>query len=419
MNKIARLFLLFAVLAGAGESSAQAQDWLDRLDDSLAASAFNGAFRVRLSGLLDLEAYHIEQPSPGLIYTDRSYLFNPRLTLFLDAQAGPFVYGFVQTRLDRGFDPSDAGLQVRADEYAVRVTPWSDGRFNIQVGKFATVVGNWAQRHDSWDNPFITAPLPYENLTGVWDTEAPESASELLSWAHANSSDSSREVYSDKNQRNPIIWGPSYASGFSIFGAVGKFDYAAELKNSALSSRPEAWDVSEVGFAHPTYSGRLGWRPDEKWRLGVSESIGPYLLAVAAPTLPAGNGIGDYREALLGQDISFAWHHFQLWAEFYEVRWDIPNVGAAATFAYYVEAKYKFTPQLFGALRWNQQLYGDIRDDNGQEVQWGRDAWRVDAAIGYRITERAQIKLQYSLLREIPAENAFNNLLAVQFTLRF
>jgi len=122
---------------------------------------------------------------------------------------------------------------------------------------------------------------------------------------------------------------------------------------------------------------------------------------------------------VLGQDISFAWHHFQFWAEFYEVRFQVPNVGNADTFAYYLEAKYKFTPQLFGAVRWNQQLFGNIHDDDGDLTPWGRNAWRTDVALGYRFTERTQLKLQYSLLEEHPAQNRYNNTLAAQFTLRF
>jgi hypothetical protein len=53
------------------------------------------------------------------------------------------------------------------------------------------------------------------------------------------------------------------------------------------------------------------------------------------------------------------------WAEFYEARFEVPNVGDADTFAYYVEAKYKFTPQLFGAVRWNQQLFNTINNGYG------------------------------------------------------
>jgi hypothetical protein len=155
--KILRLFLLFLLAATGGAS---AQSLLDRLDDALTFTAFDGSCRVRLSGLVDLEGYHVEQPPPALIETDRHSLFNPRLTLFLDAQLGQHIYIFAQSRVDRGFDPSDSQARMRADEYALRVTPWDDGRFNVQVGKFATVVGNWTYRHTSWDNPSSMLPCP-------------------------------------------------------------------------------------------------------------------------------------------------------------------------------------------------------------------------------------------------------------------
>src|SRR5256885_15529884 len=148
----------------------------DRLDAALTVAAFQDNFRARLSGTIDLEFYNFEQPAPGLIDSSSDNLFNPRLTLFLDAQIGSQIYFFAQARLDRGFDPSDHGAQVRLDEYALRITPWADGRFTLQLGKFGTVVGNWVPRHLSWDNPFINAPLLYENITGISDKTAPYSA---------------------------------------------------------------------------------------------------------------------------------------------------------------------------------------------------------------------------------------------------
>src|ERR671937_495822 len=141
----------------------------DRLDAALTVSGFQDNFRARLSGTIDLEVYNFEQPAPGLIDSHSDNLFNPRLTLFLDAQIGSQIYFFTQARLDRGFDPSDEGAQVRLDEYALRITPWQDGRFTFQVGQFATVVGNWVPRHLSWDNPFINAPLVYESVTALED----------------------------------------------------------------------------------------------------------------------------------------------------------------------------------------------------------------------------------------------------------
>src|SRR5215469_3200543 len=218
-------------------------DFFDRLDTALTISAFHDNLRARLSGTLDLEYYNFQQPPPGLIISSIDNLFNPRLTLFLDTQIGSQIYFFAQSRIDRGFDPSDQGAQVRADEYALRVTPWGDGRLTVQIGKFATVVGNWVPRHLSWENPFINAPLIYENVTPIADKFAPASPTDFV-----------RGFVYDPEDWNPVIWGPSYASGVSVSGRLGQFDYATEVKNSALSSRPESWSLTEIGFDNPTFS---------------------------------------------------------------------------------------------------------------------------------------------------------------------
>ena len=384
-------------------------DFLDRLDTALSISAFHDNLRVRLSGTLDLEIYQFEQPAPGLIDSNIDTLFNPRLTLFLDAQIGSQIYFFAQSRLDRGFDPSDHGAQVRLDEYALRVTPWEDGRFTVQIGKFATVVGNWVPRHLSWDNPFINGPLVYENVTAIQDKYAAFSPLEFLYGPY----------YEGKYAFNPVIWGPSYASGISVSGQLGKFDYAVEMKNASLSSRPESWYVTENGFENPTFSGRFGFRPNEAWNFGLSASEGPYFRREAEPTLPPGRDIDDYREFVLGQDVSFAWRHLQLWAEFYEARFEVPRVGNADTFAYYIEAKYKFTPQLFGAIRWNQQLFSTISDGYGHNVNWSPDLGRIDIAAAYRFTPHMQLKLQYGFQHETTGPGEDNHLFAAQFTIRF
>jgi len=259
-------------------------DVLDRLDSTLTVSGFHDDFRARLSGTLDLEFYNFQQPAPGLIDSNVDNLFNPRLTLFLDAQLGSQIYFFAQARLDRGFDPTDHGADVRLDEYAFRMTPWQDGRFTFQAGKFATVVGNWVPRHLSWDNPFINAPLVYENVTAIQDKYAPYSP---LYFIYA-------PYYYQKYTFNPVIWGPSYASGISISGRLGQFDYAVEMKNASLSSRPESWYVSENGFENPTFSSWVGFWTNEAWNFWFSAREGPYFRLEAELTLRPGCDIGDY-----------------------------------------------------------------------------------------------------------------------------
>lgn len=401
-----RLPILFSIaLLHAATSRARADDWLDRVDDALTFSASDDNVRMRLSGLLDLEFYHFSGDAPGLIFTDDSHLINPRLSAFFDAQLGSSVYVFAQARVDRGFDPGDSPLGVRLDEYAVRWTPWQDGRFSLQAGQFATVVGSYARRHLSWDNPFINAPLLYENVTAIYDAEAPP-----------GTADFAEGVTEGKYHYNPVVWGPVYASGVSVSGEIGQFDYAAEIKNASLASRPEAWPVTANGFDHPSISARIGWRPSMAWNLGVSASEGAYFTDQAAHELPRGTGLDDYKQKVLAQDISFAWHHWQLWAEVYEARFEVPRVGNADTVGCYLEAKYKFTPKIFAALRWNQQLFDDIPNGNGGTQPWGHDLWRVDAAATYRFTPHTQLKLQYSVQH---ADDAVSHLIATQFTVRF
>ena len=312
---------------------------------------------------------------------------------------------FAQTRIDTGFDPSDLGVEWRLDEYAVRLTPWSDGRFNLQVGKFATVVGSWVERHLSWENPLINAPLPYENPTLVSDMYVPVTA------------ESFRAVPgSYKYEFLPIIWGPVYAIGASVTGHIGILEYAAEVKNAPLASRPESW--YDYNFSRPAVDAKLALDPNEAWHFGISAGEGSYLRPNAYP-LPNGTDFGEYRQYLLGQEMSYARGHLQLWAEAFESRFQIPELGNADVFAYYVEMKYKFTPQLFGALRWNQEFFDSGTDPMGQPIAHGHDVSRIDAAVGYRFTAHTQLKLQYSLAHGDFVSDKVNGTFVAQFTVRF
>src|SRR4051794_4994341 len=152
-GSVTRGILLAVCLGRLSGPVFAAEEFLDRLRENLTWSANDGRVRARVSGLVDLEGYSTQLPAPGVLHLDSETYFNPRVTTFLDAQWGVHVYAFAQARTDRGFDPGDPASHTRLDEYAIRFTPWRDGRLTIQVGKFATVVGNWMARHESWANP--------------------------------------------------------------------------------------------------------------------------------------------------------------------------------------------------------------------------------------------------------------------------
>lgn len=388
--------------------TASGQEFLDKLDDRLFLECPECNLRADLSVLADFEAYTIDQNPPGLLFSNHDVLIQPRLSLFLDTQLGKHLYSLVQFRVDRGFDPgSRPSGQARFDEYLLRYTPFDQPWVNLQIGKFATVYGSFVRRHDSWQNPFINAPLPYENVTIVTDQSVPASPAAFL--ARKNRPD-------QKDIWLPMTWSAAYTSGGTIFGTVDRLDYAFEVKNASISSRPAVWDPFDLQWSHPTYTGRIGYRPNAAWNVGANASYGSYLLPAARAF---GVDIGDYSQLTVGPDVSFAWRHFEIWAEAMASRFEVPNVGDADTVAYYIETKYKFTPELFGALRWNQQLFDEVPNGAGGEERWDDDMWRVDAAVGYRFTRHIQTKLQYSFSHQKGAIQQGEQMAALQLTLKF
>src|SRR5213082_3768385 len=76
-------------------------DLLDRVNDALSIRDPQNRFQLQLSRLIDFEGYFIDQRAPALIQTDDSFLFNPRVSLFLDAQWTSHWYFFGQFRIKK------------------------------------------------------------------------------------------------------------------------------------------------------------------------------------------------------------------------------------------------------------------------------------------------------------------------------
>ena len=119
--------------------------------------------------------------------------------------------------------------------------------------------------------------------------------------AHWNSLLKADHSQYDKRAWLPVIRGPAYTSGFSVSGVVRRIEYALEFKNASISSRPYVWDLDTRGFADPTWSGHVGFRPDAAWRLGASASHGPYLISHPGlpAALPPGQNRDDYKQFTL------------------------------------------------------------------------------------------------------------------------
>jgi hypothetical protein len=268
---------------------------------------------------------------------------------------------------------------------------------NLQIGKFATCFGNWVPRHGFWDDAFLTSPLPYDNLLAVSDRSARNPSAPTIATRATG-----------KRAWLPIIWGPSYTTGVSIFGSRERWDYALEVKNAGVSSRPDSWNPWEENWSEPTVTGRVGFRPDAAWALGLSASHGTYLRRDAARTLLPGEDRSDFSSTVIGADLRWSHHQFQVLGEMLASRSRTTTAGDLDSLAYYLEGRWKVNGTLFVAARWAQQWNDDfIPAGPGGIRGYTREIWRATAVAGFRVSENVLVKTEYSYNGGDAKENVF------------
>jgi hypothetical protein len=389
----------------AFEEPADPFDWIEKLDHvPLALQTPSRWIAAAYTGTLEFEGYIMDTRSPGLIRPDDPF-FNFRNRNKLTLSVGEHLSVFVEERTDRGFDPDDGRVRASFEQYFVRWKPFDEPWLHLQAGKFATPVGNYVPRLETFDNPMIRAPLPYDFLTTVGDGKVVPNVTAQLA----------RRDLPDKTARwVPMIWGPVYHTGVEALGAVDKFDYAVAVTDAALSARPGQWDLDSDTNDKFNYSARLGYSPLIGCQLGVSAAIGPYLKRRGAT-----RRFEHEQQQVYGADASYSIGHWEFWSEFYASRWQVPHVREdLLAYAYYVETRYKFTPGFYGSLRWGQIFFGQISDANGRPTRWDRDAWRVEAGLGYYFARNLVGRIQYEHNHQNGPLQQGANMVSLQLALR-
>jgi len=403
------LRLLPIIFAAATLSATTLLEPLDYVSDNLFYETEDGFFAIQGGGSAEISGYYFNDQPIGFVFAkpQNHTQYSPRLTLEAQAFVGERLSGAIKFRWDDGIDPGYMDNQVRIDELFIDgvIVP---GHLDVRVGRFATIFGNYVPRQNAWDNPFISPPLPYDQATSVTDNSAPANAVAFTNRRNANVNNKTWV---------PIIWGPVYTQGVAAFASWESFDLALSGTNEAIASRPSEWD--DYNWDNPVFTGRLGWTPNAEWNVGLSGSLGAYLRPAAAPTLPLGTDVGDYDQIAVGLDASWSSRDWQVWAEFMFSQFDVPNVAdPAQVYSFYVESKYKVTPQFYAALRYGMQFYNEIDTIFGSR-NWDNDMLRVDVALGYKFDRHSLFKVQYQFQHQFTSFQDGENQLAAEFVIKF
>jgi len=376
-----------------------------------AAAQEDGIFTF--GGSAEALLFSSDSPTPGLVKESGEF-FAPRLNLTLDALPSEYLYFHARGVADRGFDPgNDLDGLLRIDELYFRYRPFGTNALNVHVGKFATRFGSWRDGHYFFDDPFILPPLLYGNVIGI-GVQNPASLSPAAIAAR-DSGQLTSVLAAPERPWASTIWDANYATGIAVSGDVGTVSYAFEIKNAGISSHPDQWVPDLDDYRSPTYTGRISYRPDAAWQLGVSASRGPYLENGAEVFLPAGIDRGDLPHTAIGLDARWAYRDFILSGEVIGSQFETLEVGDLRSLSYYLQARWKAAPGIWLAARFGQTL----NNDTAAGIPWSPDLWRATIAAGWRITPDLLFKTEFSHT-EVPTDpTAGENIFACGIGWRF
>ncbi len=396
--------------------------WARRLDEADLFYSLSDRVAIELRGELTGELFVTGDESPGLSIEDpssRDGEFSTadesdgaqaayRLRLFLDGFYDDWLSWTIELRTD-ATTGAHGYAGIRAEQYFARADVLDQDRLSFQLGKFSAPIGNFIPRHHDADNPLTTWPLAYDHLTTL--TSAADSAAALLG---------NRDVPDVKTWYTPI-WQAVYGTGAMAFGTVEDFRLAFAVMNSAPASLPDQWDLRSHQFDRPSYYLRASRSLDITTTVGASLAHGPYDnddSIRSGPGVPAIDG-QDHDQTLAGIDVAFSSGYLELFAEAYWSQFEGEDVDDLELFTYYLEAKYRFRPGLYGAARFAQMFFGNIDDDAGRSRAWDRDATRVELGGGYFFTENLFVKATGQLNYTSGGREPDDHLLMVQLGLTF
>lgn len=371
----------------------------------------NGKFQVDVTGRLQLTGY-LPQESPSWLIMETDPFVSGRLSLFSDIFWGKRWYGLVEVRVDRGEIPANDPLDIRIQQAFIRFTFLRTYNLHIQVGKFVSPFGDYNQRHDTVADPFIRPPLLHEYRTMICPGFVALSNDGFIRWKYVP--ERFRPIGA------PVIWGVPYQAGVMVFGNSGRFGFRAAAMNSAPSSDPVQWDPDFRQKWNYSWVGHVDYRFSPELNVGVSYNHGPYSLDSIIEQLPEGHSINDYIQVMWGLDATYTRGKIAVRLELIHDTWEVPNVHEyPRDISYYLEVKYKFSPGLFGALRYNAIHFSKIAFENGEREQWDYHVQRWQAAVGYWFSRRLQVRAEYMWNRTGGPVDPRDNLLAFQWIWTF
>lgn len=280
--------------------------------------------------------------------------------------------------------------EIRPYAAYVRVRPWPQHAFDVQVGRIPPSFGAYGRRTYQSDNGFIGYPLAYQYLTSLRPDAIPATVADLL-------------VMRGRG------WQPSYPLGSQEPGPgvplVSAFRWDTGVQAHWEGRRVEAMGSVTAGtLAAPRarddndgkqLSGRVGLRPVTGLVVGASAARGEFLAEEVVDLLPDQNAA--HAQTAFGADGEYSRDHWLVRGELVWSRWNMPlstpqTVEDLDALSGWIEGRYRITPRVVAAARFDSLAFSKVQAGSGVMRSWDAGVRRFEADAGYYLQRNLMVR---------------------------
>jgi hypothetical protein len=337
-------------------------------------------------------ALSIAPQDPGFFnFTDyeHSTLRMLRVDMTAAVKAGDHLSILADVRSENIDRPRPYGLYVR-------IRPWTDRAFDIQVGRVPPTFGGFSRRTYASDNFLIGYPLAYQYLTSMRPDAVPANADELLNmrgrgWLVSR--------YSVGNQTPahgvPIASAFTWDTGVQVHGGNRFVDATAAVTAGTVANPLFTDDNGGKQVA-----GRLAFRPAAGLVVGASGARGPFVTRTAARGAVGDGHDNEFTQTAWGGDIEYSRNYYLVRFETIVSDWRLPAARAPfidlplRAVSTSLEGRYKIRPGLYAAARIDHLGFSEITGGTRRGT-WDAPVTRLEAGGGYSLQRNLVLKLSY------------------------
>tara|TARA_R110002050_G_scaffold2220_2_gene13353 strand:+ start:65211 stop:66413 length:1203 start_codon:yes stop_codon:yes gene_type:complete len=380
MNKrillIAGLFTVFSI-----QSVAQIQ-FNGSIDVGLRSGGSNSSF-VKNGIESEFKYLHLDIPQVNL------FLFAPiNDDFFAEARLQSDTWG-TGTLSDPRFTLANITWAKPGNSYA------------ISAGRFVNPVGFYSKRNLIQDRTIFELPLSYSYFTNISDQRG--------YWPLAGE----QGAYTSSDVGLTTIYFGGYATGVLLDWQI-KPD-RVRLETAVTSAAPASAE-NYTNLANAAILTHLTLNPNIYWQLGVSGSYGSFMRQsnINAFYRPY-NPLEQYRQAILGVDVKYAFGFWEIVSEAIYSNWTVPSysgggfqtVGLSDKFEEFslsnlgINVDLRFEPPFFTgsyiAARFDHLNFMNESSENYLATKdWDADVTRISAALGYKLGRNIEAKISVS-----------------------